>query len=891
MKKVFKFLAVILALTLVFGTIQVSAAELSLKKTSKTLFVDGCTGTKANGTKAKYYSKVKLSGLVSGYDSKTMQLKYSTSDSSIVRVSKGYAIAQGLGTATVTIKVNSKSTEKNLLTKTVKITVKKNATSSTLQVSGISYGAEYEVGQTITVKMPRTGTDTDLRALSCDSSDVVLKASNSKGSTYKVTFKKAGDYTIKAYAYMSSTYKGETASKLFEVTVVDNSEPTATPAPTKAPTAAPTATPTATPAPTATPTPEVAKIKQSNFKTVTLNFENDVKTTPANKDVKVYTKVADNKVDFSSIKSVKASGKVISIEMLSEFAAGVKYYVDYAEKTYEFVGISATTSDIAKIGITKTTILAKAFEDLGIVYYNKDGVDITEKVKTYVTPKVEIVTPYVTDLSISGSKVFFNNANKSYTIKVSATIGTTTVFDNFTISSYAPTIQNCVVSVTDGDSVYLKPTDEMVGYMTKDDTHAFLEVLFQYSDGTYKTPAQAGITSVTFVNLTVAMNGGEAYPGGYKIIANNIGQSAILFYAGTEVVGSAQIEVKEPKKPQKIELTASKSNLNTNAIASDSIKFTAKVYDQYGKIMKDAPITLTQLDASKETGTAIFSPFVSGESVLNGSAVLLKTGVKSGMISAVAKSGDIEQTISFMVADCSTANDWIMDTYDAKCEHPGLVNTAVLSGDVAPETLEITVQGVDRSVGIPMTITREKLKFYPSKIPNPQTNATELAVPEGTILYLFTVEKNGSFLSALPGSGCIALTDADRVIKVSGFSYANKLEEGMYTIRTYRVKVGATISDVDIISAYQFQAYDNQPEIIVEPVKDTSSYSAAVDIVRDCFSFKLDGKALPATAILSATMNESATAKYIIDATIVINNSFYGGSYLQKVNIGQLIKK
>ena len=56
MKKAVKLLAVVLALVLVIGTIPVQAAEkITLKKSSKVLYLGGCKGKKANGKKASIW--------------------------------------------------------------------------------------------------------------------------------------------------------------------------------------------------------------------------------------------------------------------------------------------------------------------------------------------------------------------------------------------------------------------------------------------------------------------------------------------------------------------------------------------------------------------------------------------------------------------------------------------------------------------------------------------------------------------------------------------------------------------------------------------------------------------------------------------------------------------
>ena len=92
MKKFFKALALVLALTLVVGTIPASAAEyeFSLKKEKKIIYLGGAQGEKEEdgatvkcGTKSRY----KISKLVEGFDASTMDIKLESSDKSIEKTS------------------------------------------------------------------------------------------------------------------------------------------------------------------------------------------------------------------------------------------------------------------------------------------------------------------------------------------------------------------------------------------------------------------------------------------------------------------------------------------------------------------------------------------------------------------------------------------------------------------------------------------------------------------------------------------------------------------------------------------------------------------------------------------------------------------------------------
>ena len=125
MKRVTKLLAALLVFVLVIGVVPVAAASTpSLKSTSKILYLGGCKGTKANGTKAKFYESIKASKLLKGFKSSTMDIKLESSNEKVAKVSNsnGTITAVGRGTAKVMITVRNKSTEKTIFAKEVKIT-------------------------------------------------------------------------------------------------------------------------------------------------------------------------------------------------------------------------------------------------------------------------------------------------------------------------------------------------------------------------------------------------------------------------------------------------------------------------------------------------------------------------------------------------------------------------------------------------------------------------------------------------------------------------------------------------------------------------------------------------------------------------------------------------
>lgn len=890
MKKVVKFLAVVLALTLIIGTIPAAAAtNLSLTKTSKTIFVGGCKGSKANGKKANFYGVVSVAKFVKNFDSKKMDIKLTTSDKSVCTVnnSKDRITAKGMGTANVTVKVVDKATQKSLMSKTMKITVKKNASKASFKVDGIEDGDEFKAGTTIKVDMPRNGLDTDMRGLSCKTYGVTMKRDNTTGTTWTVTFDKAGTYDIKAYAYQSETYQGATMSKDITVTVTESDEkkPEATPTPV------PTEEPKATEAPKPTETPlGQGTIAQTTLDSFTLTFaETPVKAEKA--DFQVYTKVAnsDVKINYSSINEVKIADKSITVSMLSSFTGGVDYFVDFKGQTYSFKAASSDVKSITTMEIVTKEVLVKTVSPIEIKYYNSIGIDITKAVKDFVIPVVSCETA-TTDSFATGTNVYIQTVGKPYTFKASITVEGKTITATQAISAYEPKYSGCIWTIAPDDGIYMKKDDARVNYFTKDDTNATLEVLFTYTDGSVKTIAEVGISKVYIANETIFMKASDALSGGYKLIANNTGKSAVIFYdLQGNPLDSIEIEVKPERTPAKIALTANKNVLNVNSAVGDSIKLSAKVYDQYDAEMKDQLITIEQTDATKTiTGNVVFAPFVSGETIIAGSSVGLNTGVTNGVIQAIVKCGNVSQTYGFTVGNYDKATLWTLtvDTTDAAL----LLNSTVKPGNNPAPKYTFGVQGIVPGNGSQFTVTKENLVFFPGKMPNAQLKSADLGVADGTTIYLVTVQKDGSYLSVLPAQIKLSATD----LQFCAFTTAaeGKLASGKYIVTAYAVKAGTPFSEVNPIGVKEITVYDEQTPVTYKKDKDKTVFTSAVDIVRDCYTFFYAGTAIDDTAIIDAEMTTTTSAtSYFLQKAYVLFNNVEFGDYRQVVDISDTVSK
>ncbi|MBR5177255.1 MAG: hypothetical protein IKW90_00475 [Lachnospiraceae bacterium] len=878
MKRVTKLLAALLVLVLVIGAIPVQAASTpSLKKSSKILYLGGCKGTKANGTKANFSESVKASKLLKGFKSSTMDIKLESSNEKVAKVSNsnGTITAVGRGTAKVMITVRNKSTEKTIFAKEVKITVKKNADAN-FSVTGIKDGAEYEVGKSLTVVLTRKSDD-DYRKLTVDNSGAALTKKNSAGSKYTVKFNEPGTYTFTATAYQSSTYAGATAKKTFTVTVKG---------------AAPTPTPTAAPTPTTTPTPTAApsslSIKQTALDTFVISGVKNAADIKA-KDIKIYT-LLTNDIEYNKsayIKSVSAStsGTDLTVVMLSNFDSDTVHYVELPGITtspLSFKAVGGTEMDIARIEVTNTKVLYNTMADLGLKYYNADGVDITSNVKDKVLVEITNAEQNVYDAYASGTQVYFSTPNKVHYFNISVLKGYvngTAVYEkkeNVAIMSYEPQFDRIIYTVTTDDGTYLKATDTLNHTFTVDDTSAILEVLFVYKDAvtgteTYKTMAEEGIEKVDTNNGKIMFIGATASTGGYKLIPNNTGVVTVVLYKNGRDYAVAEVEIKAAKKVSTVVATVNKNFLNVNPAADDSIEITAVVKDQYGDEMKDQPITITQLDTTYATGIVSFGGFVGGKLKVPGATVAFS---KEGVITAKVTCGTVSTNVMFTVGDKSEATAWRLSNPEVSVY---AMDTAIKEGDVKPQVTAISVQGVNGNY----TVKKEFLKFM-GKAVTAQLKASDFGLAEGTKIYVYTIQKDSQYLSALPD----LVTDDSIEVKFQSFDYQKKLAAGQYTFTAYSLVLGASNSQIAIIGQKNIVVSNNQPTVSYKFVKDKTTQTAPIAIATDCYEFYIDGKKLPTTAVVDAdvAVNGDGTSKLVKSVTITINNTVYG-DFQQKVTL------
>ncbi|MBO4497289.1 MAG: Ig-like domain-containing protein [Lachnospiraceae bacterium] len=567
MRKFFKGLAVLLALTLIVGVIPAAAADsLSMAK-EKVLYLDGSKGQKEDGTQCKTSYKKLVANMIKGFDKDTMSVVLSSADKSIVSTTKaGRIVAKSLGTTTVTVAVYD-AAETEIFKQDLKVIVKKNAAEVT--VTGIADGDKVKVGQTVDVTLPRAGVDTDARELTVDKAENVEITAGEKARTWTVKFVKAGDVTFTARAYQSAKYPATTAKKEIKVSVSN-------------------------------PAPTAIKVVASNA--YELTFDTDVEAAGLFKDAKeiandaCYYMLNDTKVTFSAVKKVEAKGNTVKVTMYDNYAAGTTYYVVVNEsEPLQFVIAGNAAKDVESIAIISDSAVVNTASPITVALYNADGVDITSSVGTgSVSLTSTNLNSYVDGLTLNMYNVgdvtdltatfVYYDANNNY-----QEVKKTTTKKITAVAASADVFKALVYSVDNKADLPNKNYSGAKTYLALGDTGYKFKVQLVYTNANNEFDfAVNGVNTFNGKALyakipeeSVALLSSNNGDGTYDIVPNTVGSTNVFIGYddnGTfKTVAVAPIQVKEARYPATLTVKPTKSNLNTSV--TDSITFNAEVKD------------------------------------------------------------------------------------------------------------------------------------------------------------------------------------------------------------------------------------------------------------------------------------------------------------------------
>ncbi|MCR5768724.1 MAG: hypothetical protein K6G45_09580 [Lachnospiraceae bacterium] len=610
MKKFFKALALVLALTLIFGTIPASAAvNPDNVRKEKTLYVNGTKGKTADGVESKLQARTTYWKLlkIKKAEAKKLGITATSAAPEIIKTNdetmgvRAYAIG---GTKDKPI-VITLSDGTNLYK--VNMVAKKSAETVAFGRDFVDAEKEFSVNTTYELSLPRSlngvKLDTDERRLIVKDADgneaaadvVEVKEDATAPRLWTVKFLKAGKYTLVGEAFQSKKYNGTTAS--YEMTIEVK-------------------------------TPELDDIKQTAVNAFQLSFNGDASAIDF-KPQEIYYVVADSVVPFSLLKEVKVNADdptKVDVTMYGNFKGGTEYFVKVGDVVKSFVACGTDAKDIVDLVITTTSVEYGEFRDIEYKYLNKDGIDIT-KANDTLKPSFELVSNNPEEVIVSATTIYFHEKDKTATIKGSVTTDWGSEATNYQPvvipSNEATIVSTDHVSAKFTGMVWSFEGDGSAAKVAKDaknihdyaiDDDVVLNIWFKYEkDGntTYATLAEEKVSrvEVSDENFGVVTGVNEALSfvkiKGIKAVDN---MPVILYKKNAEGKDEAfqtvNINIKPARKVSSVILSASKTNLNleTTGGFEDEVKLTLKVTDQYGdgvKSTKSGAITTSQSDVTK----------------------------------------------------------------------------------------------------------------------------------------------------------------------------------------------------------------------------------------------------------------------------------------------------
>ena len=844
-----------------------------------------------------------------------MRSKLESSNEEVVAIDGHKAVAKAIGTATVNVTILDKDTKTDIggTTLSIKIKVKKNATSIPYivkdtegnvieDVANYKFAANTDYIFTLT-RMDEDGNrvDTDKRNLECDSDKVSIKAGEA-GIMYRVNFAEAGEYTLKASAFQSATFPNATADAVEIKCKVGY---------------------------------EAVAVDQYSLNQAVVTFETNVAN--PNKDLfKLYTKVTNNGeeklLDDSQVKGAEVlpddKTKVV-VTFENDFVAEREYFVYYGEKEVgSFKAIKVTADSVARVEIVpgQEFEVGKSGGKLKYKLYDANDVDITSAYPGILNGTLEAKLVDESDISsnIWFPDVLLSKENTNYDVKL-----TYSWYDSTGLYKEAPVatgVIRCipvkVYSRTDfkgvigSDKAIVKDgklngecTDALVALGDEKLADISIQIAVEYKkDG---NPVYDYIDKDnTFVNNSGVYDSYKLVSASERVamvIANNKlsttgeGTTNIIVYGikagqADQVVGVIPVTVNKVRTLTNFVVKASKLALNM-ANADDSIVFDLVATDQYGAEMtKD--VNVRQVTADGYSG------------VLAGGAVVGDTQAVKGT------NNEITLTPADLYKNDGTAiavGDAVTLIFEFKCE--GKVyrisnldcGYATYANSTVRQFLDIQGEKDELKTGVTTKSGAKTTTIKLRGLANNKYAVSGAAVyfldtaptidKDGTSKpFMYTVKKDGVQLTGSNANFNAVTNTFTSVVKggttVSGS--AIKLAAGTYTVELYEFKANGDYKTPARIDVATFKVTDDQSGLTCEKGKiEGIGHDITMDDIKNCFTFKFPDVAdddVKANVVIDATIAGDKASAYVKSATYTGYNSALG-TFTVSVPIDVVVRK
>ncbi len=469
------------------------------------------------------------------------------------------------------------------------------------------------------------------------------------------------------------------------------------------------------------------------------------------------------------------------------------------------------------------------------------------------------------------------------------------------VEKQLPVVQAVYFTLSnDGDSVYYKKGDKENKVVCVGDGDYVLEVLFQYSDQSVKTPAEIGAIAKSETEM-VAMIGGQGSSGGSYIIPNMTGQALIRFYVDNKVVPGADVafSVQEARKATRVIATPDKNTLNIG-VPDDSIEITAKVLDQYNTEMKNVPLYITQTEASLKNVSASFGSFdAKGKLLIQSSQCSIIGSLPSyPVIANVTNGGNLSCPISFNVKSVPYDSTKLA-SYEGEVILEGnkdangqvVIDTTLKQGN---QEFEDTVAYIRFSSndGTGKYAVKETAGVLLSTAPTTSLKPSDLNTTAGNSVVAMTIQYKPDNGQQVFITSAANIDVSEFVIGFTPVKSGSKLAKGIYTLMGYVITFTDSSTIIKPLGAKQITVKESTLGGTITQKKETYAAAGSMEQrVAEFFDFYLEGAKLDPTMIKSVEHNDSSAnnSSYIVSVTFALSNSVYG-SFDLKIPVNRLIK-
>ena len=895
MKKFFKALALLLALVLVIGSIPVSAdqSDFSLKgKTNKNtglkqkiIYIGGAKGVKDDeaGTVCKTGAWANVAKLVKGFDADTMYIELESSDKDIVRTESGKKMAdvdkywvksKALGSATVTVKVFRESDDFLLFNDDLMVTVKKNAEAINYKI--LDAEGNDMIGKKLGANTPYTfiltrlndegvQIDTDLRALEGDKDAVEIVEANEYTTKYTVTFKKSGNFTLKATAFQSKTYNKALLSQDIDVVVGY----------------------------------DVKAVAQTSIKAVDVTFDQKVAGLTAADFKAYYELVNGTKYYPSAVEKVTMNENVATVQFYSNFKQGTKYFLEYNGEAFEFETATINGDSVASIVVNPTKVKAGSEADISYKLLDSNGIDITGDASlTGYTSFEGVDLPFGS--YVSGAKVYIQNAGVSGKVKVSYN-WTTSQGEQKSVSAegqvYSVAADSWVfsgvqgVATTNSADSYVKADNKGVEEkvimkpVTMDyaSTGAAIQIAVKYdltdadgkvSESKYESLDKAGFDAGVYTSYelkssdeTVVMLKGIS--GKYcNFITNKVGTANVIVYGvksngSKDILGVVTIEVKEAKKASSFTASLSKALLN-KGYSSDSIEITAVLKNQYDEEIKGNVVTVKRLLNGSETD-------INYQAGVTGSSDVTKVKITAADVAGIDTSkGTVPVTIVIKTGDFK---------FNAQFQVGNEPNAASYSLNLSGASLDTNVKYDNEVSAISVSVTGQSKGYATSgasirfvdAAPKAGDTFSGSGFADGE--YVYTVKKDNNIQKASDlGANFSSADNKFTAVTANASGAAVLLGKGAYNVEAYKVKnVNGKIT-LEFLGTKQFTVTDNQTPLTWSKTDKAEKLTSLTnDGLKAAFEVKFGDATV--TSNVTFDFTQDGTTAYVKSVSYTVANT------------------